>query len=90
MQNFSFQLMPVMKNKEGDIEIKEALKNFLESLCRCTSPSAQDVGCCFRNLCFKDKDHQKIASKSILSLLQLKDVFERVSKFFQLNLYLLD
>jgi len=70
--------MPVMKNKNDEIETKEAIKHFLEILCSRTSATTQNTGCSFRKLCFKNQDHQKIACRSIHSLLQLKDVFERV------------
>ncbi|CAB3378906.1 Hypothetical predicted protein [Cloeon dipterum] len=73
------QLMPVMKNKNDDIDIKDAIKNFLENLCCCTSSETQVVGCYFRKLCFSQSDHQKIACRSIHSLLQLKDVLERTT-----------
>ena len=71
--------MPMMEY--DDTDANEAVKNFLEKLCSCTSTTTQNFGCRFRKLCFGNdiENQQKIASRGIHSLLQLKDVFERVS-----------
>ncbi|XP_059475222.1 uncharacterized protein LOC132196521 [Neocloeon triangulifer] len=76
------QILPIMKNKNDDINMQDAVKNFLEKLCCCTSALTQEVGCCFRKLCFNQSTHQKIACRSIQSLMQLKEVLDRSTSVY--------